>query len=194
MLSLVSRRAPFLVLSTSFFNLHLCLDWYSVPTSLTDDTHLLQPCYFSYWPCRHASLRWRPGWHTLSDMTSHISKMATSSTVLKGHWKKSRPFQIQNTANAIIQCISSFLDWTSNNSNSTLWGLPAERLNRVQKMQNAAARVLARINSTDRNHYTSPAVPALISICKQNQYKILTVTYLCGPGNAPQYLRELVSP
>ena len=78
--------------------------------------------------------------------------------------------------------------------NSTLWGLPAERLNRVQKMQNAAARVLARIDSTDRNHYTSPAVSALVSFCKPNQYKILAVTCLCGPGNAPQYLRELVSP
>ena len=70
--SLVSHRAQFLVTSSSFSTLHLSAFWLKFiqsPTSLLLMTHsYVSPVLLIRytplpWPCRHASLTWRPGWH-----------------------------------------------------------------------------------------------------------------------------------
>ena len=96
------------------------------------------------------------------------------------------PFLIQDAANAIaVSLIMSKLDFC----NSTLWGFPANQLNHLQKIQNAAACIVTRTKSWDC------ITPVLywLPVSKQIEYKILCLTCQCVHKTALQYLQELVS-
>ena len=76
---------------------------------------------------------------------------------------------------------------------STLLGLPANQLNRLQKIQNAAARIVTRTKS--REHITPVLRPLRwLPVTKRIEYKIPCLTYQWVHKTAPQYLQELVFP
>ena len=76
--------------------------------------------------------------------------------------------------------------------NSTLWGLPANHLNRLQKIQNAAVRIVTRTVSREHN---TPDLRSLhwLLVSKRIEYKILCLTYQCVYKTAPKYPQELIS-
>ena len=76
--------------------------------------------------------------------------------------------------------------------NSTLWGLPANQLIRLQKTQNAAAHIVTRTKSLE---HITPALRGLqwLPVSKRIEYRILCLTYQFVLKIAPHYLQELVS-
>ncbi len=77
-------------------------------------------------------------------------------------------------------------------SNALLGGCSARLINKLQMVQNAAARVLTR---TRKYEHISPVLSTLhwLSIKHRIDFKILLMTYKALNGLAPQYLSELLS-
>ncbi len=77
--------------------------------------------------------------------------------------------------------------------NSLLCGLPADLLNRLQRVQNACARTIMMCRKYD---HITPVLKELhwLPIAKRIQFKVLMLTYKCLNGVAPQYLAELITP
>ena len=75
--------------------------------------------------------------------------------------------------------------------NSTLWGLPAVHLNRLQKIQNSAARIVARTKKSD---HITPTLRELhwLPVNERIDHKILTLAFSTFHKLAPEYLQELV--
>ena len=85
--------------------------------------------------------------------------------------------------------VTSRLDY----ANVLLHGLPQTLLGRLQKVQNCAARLIAR--SHRRDHIT-PVLKELhwLPVEFRSQYKILLYTYKALNGLAPSYISELLQP
>ena len=85
--------------------------------------------------------------------------------------------------------VSSCLDYC----NSLLYGLPDSKLNRLQRMQNIAARIITR---TPKSSHITPILKELhwLPIKSRILFKILLLTYRALHGLAPQYLAELLIP
>ena len=95
-----------------------------------------------------------------------------------------RPFLTQDASNAIaVSLIMSRLDYR----NSTRWGLPADQLNHLQKIQNSAACIVTRTKSQE---HITPVRRSLhwLPVSKQIEYKILFLTYQCAHKTTPQCL------
>jgi hypothetical protein len=75
--------------------------------------------------------------------------------------------------------------------NSLLVGLPKSLTNRIQRVQNTAARIIAR---TPKHHHITPILAELhwLPISARIEYKILLYVYKVLAGTAPVYLKELV--
>ncbi|XP_037648071.1 uncharacterized protein LOC119501650 [Sebastes umbrosus] len=77
--------------------------------------------------------------------------------------------------------------------NSLLYGISNTSINKLQLVQNAAARLL---NHTKSWHHITPVLKDLhwLPVSHRISYKILTLTYKALHQLAPPYLSELLSP
>ncbi|KAI2646203.1 UDP-N-acetylmuramoylalanine--D-glutamate ligase [Labeo rohita] len=84
--------------------------------------------------------------------------------------------------------MSSRLDYC----NAVLGGCSARLINKLQLVQNSAARVLTRTRKYD---HISPVLSTLhwLPIKHSIHFKILLITYKALKGLAPQYLSDLLS-
>ena len=84
--------------------------------------------------------------------------------------------------------ISSRLDYC----NSLLTGIPDFQIQRIQKIQNNAARVVCKIKKFD---HISPTLQELhwLPVKERIKFKILLLTFKCLHGMAPAYLSELLT-
>ena len=75
--------------------------------------------------------------------------------------------------------------------NSLLIGCPQYLLDKVQRIQNTAARIVTRCR---RSTHISPFLKDLhwLPVRQRVQYKILCFAYKCKSGSAPEYLSEIV--
>ena len=75
--------------------------------------------------------------------------------------------------------------------NSLLFGCPQYLLNKLQKVQNNAARLVLRVSKTD---HISPHLASLhwLPIDSWMQYKLSSLCYNCLNSTAPDYLTELL--
>ena len=75
--------------------------------------------------------------------------------------------------------------------NALYVGLPQQQLGRLQRIQNAAARL---ITCTPRQEHISPVLMQLhwLKVPQRITFKILTLTFLAIHGKAPTYICELV--
>ena len=96
---------------------------------------------------------------------------------------------VQSTKTLVHAFVSSHLDYC----NALLFGLPKYQLDRLQKVQNAAARVVFQIAKFD--HIT----PALIDlhwlpVTFRVQFKLLLLVYKSLHNQGPPYIKDLLSP
>ena len=99
-----------------------------------------------------------------------------------------RPLLNRQTANAVaVSLILSRLDY----ANSCLWGLSKQDLLRLQRVQNTAARIVARRKKTDR---ITPVLRDLhwLPVEKRIEHKLLSLTFNCLHDAAPEYLQDLI--
>ncbi len=102
---------------------------------------------------------------------------------------KLRPMLSTSNAEILIHAfMTSRLDYC----NALLGGCSARLINKLQLVQNAAARVLTR---TRKYEHISPVLSTLhwLPIKHRIDFKILLMTYKALNGLAPQYLSELLS-
>ncbi len=134
---------------------------------------------------------WIPCWWLVSKWLTLSLKFCTL-TVLSFHLKnisKLRPMLSMSNAEILINAfMTSRLDYW----NALLGGCSARLINKLQMVQNAAARVLTRTRKYD---HISPVLSTLhwLPIKHRIDFKILLITYKALNGLAPQYLSELLS-
>ena len=87
--------------------------------------------------------------------------------------------------------VHAFITPKLDNANSLLYGLPKFLIDRLQNVQNAAARVVTRTRKYD---HIKPVFKQLhwLPISQRINYKILLLTYKALNGQAPNYLTELL--
>ena len=91
---------------------------------------------------------------------------------------------IERLIHAFVMCHFDFC-------NSLLFGLPSRQIQRLQLIQNSAARLVTR---TKKHESISPVLRNLhwLPIQSRIQFKVLLLTYQCFHQFAPSYLIELL--
>uniref|UniRef100_A0A3P9JI23 Reverse transcriptase domain-containing protein n=1 Tax=Oryzias latipes TaxID=8090 RepID=A0A3P9JI23_ORYLA len=120
----------------------------------------------------------------------HVRHLSKVSFFHLKNIAKLRPSLTQSDAEKLIHAfISSRLDYC----NALLVGIPGRSLERLQHIQNCAARVLTRRRKFD---HITPVLQSLpwLPIRSRIQYKLCLLTYQCVHGTAPAYLSELLFP
>ncbi len=120
---------------------------------------------------------------------SHVSSICKTVFFYLKNISKLRPMLSMSNAEMLINAfMTSRLDYC----NALLGGCSARSIDKLQMVQNAAARVLTRTRKYDR---ISPVLSTLhwLPIKHCIDFKILLITNKALNGLAPQYLSELLS-
>ena len=120
-------------------------------------------------------------------MIAHINLLVKNCNYFLRLLGKLRPFLTDSAARSCaLALIMSRLDYC----NSTLWGLPAIQLNRLQKLQNSAARIVSK---TKMSEHISPVLRDLhwLPVVKRIDHKVLSLTFASLNESATAYLQEL---
>ena len=89
------------------------------------------------------------------------------------------------------KAVHAFITSTLDYGNALLYGLPSTQIHRIQLVQNAAARVVARVRKFDRITHIRKELHWL-PIEARIKFKILVLTWKALHGLAPRYLSELL--
>ena len=92
---------------------------------------------------------------------------------------------------SLPQCVHAFVSSRLEHHNSLLFGLPKQLTNKLQRIQNHAARIVARINKHD---HVQPTLKSLhwLPVTFRIEFKVLLLTFKCIHGKAPAYLCQLI--
>ncbi len=118
----------------------------------------------------------------------HIAKTARSCRFALHNIRKIRPFLTEHAAQILVQAlVISRLDYC----NALLAGLPSNTIKPLQKIQNAAARLV--FNEPKRAHVT-PLFVSLhwLPVAAHIQFKTLMLAYRTTTGSAPTYFHSLL--
>ena len=88
------------------------------------------------------------------------------------------------------------LEESFQSANSLLYRLPTFLIDRLQNVQNAAARIITRVTRTKKYDHITPVLKQLhwLPVNQRINYKILLLTYKALNGQAPIYITELLEP
>ena len=97
------------------------------------------------------------------------------------------------TTDAAKILIQAYVMFKIDYCNSMLYGIPNKLLNRIQRIQNVAARVVLRL------HKFSHIIPALATlhwhpVNRRIDFKIALPVYKALNGQAPAYITDLLQP
>ena len=123
------------------------------------------------------------------EMSSHLSKQCASAFYHLHNISRIRKFLNTDTTKALVDTfVTSRVDYC----NSLLYSLPASHLNKVQRVLNAAARLVFR---APRYCRITPLLYELhwLPVRQLISFKILQFVFKAIHGFAPTYLREIVS-
>ena len=124
------------------------------------------------------------------NLKSHISNICSSSYLALRNIGKIRKYlDVPTTERLVHAFITSRLD----TCNSLLFGLPSRDLERLQKIQNSAARL---VTLTSHYEHITPILRNLhwLTVPNRIKFKILLLTYKVINGFAPEYLSALLQP
>jgi len=122
---------------------------------------------------------------TLQD---YVSSKCRSATFALYKINKIRPYIDKETTERLVHAfVMYYIDYC----NSLVYGLPDTQLQKLQVIQNSAARLITR---TKKHESISHIVRALhwLPIRSRIAFKILLLTYQCFNELAPSYLTELL--
>ena len=121
-------------------------------------------------------------------MNTHVNKLCSAAYFQLFNLRRIRRYLSQATCEQLVHAfITSRIDYC----NSLLYGLPAKQLDKIQRVQNTAARIIFRLPKF------FPITPSLFSlhwlpVRYRIDFKICLLTFKAIHGSAPSYLRELV--
>ena len=121
-------------------------------------------------------------------MEPHINKICQSAYFHLKNIGKIRHLIDKDTCKLLINSfVTSRLDYC----NSLLYGVNKGAIDKLQKIQNQAARIITR---TKKFEHITPALRALhwLPVEQRIVYKILLMTFKCLHGQAPEYLTSLL--
>lgn len=124
------------------------------------------------------------------NMKDHITQVCSSINFYLRKIGRVRKYLSQSSAEALIHAlISSRLD----GNNALLYGLPDSDIQRLQRLQNNAARIVSR---SKKSEHITPVLKSLhwLPVHSRIVYKILLLTFKALHGEAPSYLVELLVP
>ena len=122
-------------------------------------------------------------------MDCHINKVCKASFFHLFNIRRIRKFLSFESVQILVNAfVTSRLDY----ANSLLYGLPACQIQKLQRVQNAAARLICNVGRFD--HIT----PVLINlhwlpVNFRINFKILLITFKALNGLAPEYISELLT-
>lgn len=122
-------------------------------------------------------------------MSNHVSQICKSAwNQLRQIGQIRKYLDSSTTATLMHSFVSSRLD----NNNSLLYGMPDKELNRIQRIQNAAAKIVTRSRKYD---HATPLLKNLhwLPIEQRIVYKILILTFKALNDTAPSYLKDLIT-
>ena len=122
-------------------------------------------------------------------MISHINNICSLSFYYLYNIRRIRKYLSHQSAISLIPLnITSKLDYC----NSLLYGLPTIHINKLQRVQNAAARL---VTNTPCICHITPILEDLhwLPIKYRIELKIVLLTFKCLHGLAPQYLVDLIA-
>ena len=120
----------------------------------------------------------------------HIKNLCKTSFFHLRNIARLRPTLSLPDAEKLIHAfISSRLDYC----NALLIGTPSKSIQKLQHIQNSAARVLMRVRKYD---HITPILHTLhwLPVSSRIEYKVCLLTHQCIHSNAPSYLKELIKP
>lgn len=123
---------------------------------------------------------------SMNDHISHISKNAWFQLRQISHI---RPYLDKQAA---VTLMHSFVSSRLDSFNSLLFGIPQYQVKKLQRIQNAAARIVSCVKKFD---HVTPVLYELhwLPIEQRIKYKILLLTYKSLNDKAPIYLKELLT-
>jgi hypothetical protein len=123
-------------------------------------------------------------------MVDHINHVQRSCYMQIRNISKIRKYLSQDATAKLVQAlVISRLD----NLNSLLYGIPQHRLQKLQLIQNNAARLILRKRASD---HVTPMLKELhwLPLEYRIMFKILLVTFKSLNGIAPAYISDLIKP
>ena len=122
-------------------------------------------------------------------MSSHISKLCS---VAFYHLYNIRPIRKYLSQEATATLVHAFITSRTDYCNSLLYGLPDNQLVKIQRVLNAAARLVC---NAPRFCHITPIMRDLhwLPIRARINFKVLLLTFKALHGLAPQYLQSLIS-
>ena len=123
------------------------------------------------------------------DMLSHVNSICSSSFYYIYNIRRIRKYLSHQTAISLVRAfITSKLDYCS----SLLYGLPTIHINKLQRVQNAAVKLAT---NTPCIYHVTPVLKDLqwFAVEHKIEFKIVSLTFKCLWGLAPQYLVDLIA-
>ena len=119
----------------------------------------------------------------------HVSNVIRNSALHLRNISRLRKFLNRTASEQVVHAfVTSRLDM----ANSLLYGLPQEQLNRLQRIQNIAARVVTR---SKKSCHITPVLKELhwLPVRYHIVYKILLIVYKAVNGLSPLYISNLLN-
>ena len=121
-------------------------------------------------------------------MSNHVNLICKTASFALHKISSIRKYLDQKTTETLVHSlVMSRID----SCNSLLFGLPESQINKLQRLQNSAARLVTRTRPRD------PITPILrnlhwLPVHARIKFKILILTFHCLQSTAPVYLQDLV--
>ena len=127
---------------------------------------------------------------SVCDLEKHVNNICKSAYFQIRNIGMIRDYlDIEATKTLVNAYVTSRLDYC----NSLLYGISKQLINKLQRVQNTAARLVTRTKKFD---HITPVLKELhwLPVEERIKYKILLLTYKARNGQAPKYLADLVVP